>query len=191
MTEGQNHISGNRVIFMHARLWEAAMCARRDAQIKCGKFAEYEYLHALIDGAFAFEAYLQYLGMQRIPHWEDIERQSLRKRIDAVASSLGLKPDCDVPPFSLVIQLMNARNGIAHARPQYLTVNMVVNGCVQEALVNDKNAPIENLCTEKSVGPLLDAVETVVLQLHKASGDPLHPLYVKGVTSAVIRKAGS
>ena len=67
--------------------------------------------------AFAFEAYLNFVGDKVIANFK--ERQSGLKKRDAVMKSLGIQWDSNARPFSTIEQLFHVRDVMAHGKPRY------------------------------------------------------------------------
>jgi hypothetical protein len=75
--------------------------------------------------AFSFEAYLNHVGAEEIPFWEDIERISHKDKLSALSKHLGFIVDKSKAPFKTVKELFELRNGLAHGRTQRLKKRVV------------------------------------------------------------------
>jgi len=68
--------------------------------------------------AFTFEAYLNHVGAEEIPFWEEIDRISHAKKLRVIARQLNLRLDFGTPPFQVIRELFDLRNSLAHCRTQ-------------------------------------------------------------------------
>jgi hypothetical protein len=72
--------------------------------------------------AFAFEAYLNHVGAEELPFWEEIDRISYKKKLAVLSKHLGFAKDVSKPPLQTIQQLFELRNALAHGRTQNLTI---------------------------------------------------------------------
>lgn len=73
--------------------------------------------------AFTFEAYLNHVGEEEIPFWNEIERIPYDAKLRVLAKHLKLKIDRGQPPFQLIGELFKLRNSLAHGRTQVIDVS--------------------------------------------------------------------
>lgn len=71
--------------------------------------------------AFSFEAYLNHVGAEEIPFWEEIERISHSKKLAVLSKHLKFKIDTSCPPFQTLYELFKLRDALAHGRTQMKT----------------------------------------------------------------------
>jgi len=71
--------------------------------------------------AFSFEAYLNHVGAEEIPFWEEIERISHSKKLVVLSKHLKFKADTSRPPFQTLDALFKLRDALAHGRTQIKT----------------------------------------------------------------------
>lgn len=71
--------------------------------------------------AFAFEAYLNHVGAEELPFWDEIDRISHRKKLAVLSKHLGFTKDTSKRPLQTILQLFEVRNALAHGRTQSLT----------------------------------------------------------------------
>ncbi len=71
--------------------------------------------------AFSFEAYLNHVGAEEIPFWEEIERISHSKKLVVLSKHLKFDVDTSRPPFETLNALFKLRNALAHGRTQIKT----------------------------------------------------------------------
>lgn len=85
--------------------------------------------------AFTFEAYLNHVGFEEIPFWNEIERISYRKKLNVIQSQLELNLNSSRPPFQTVFELFRLRDMLAHGR----TVEF------EESFETDTEPPIDSV----------------------------------------------
>ena len=73
--------------------------------------------------AFAFEAYLNHVGAEEIPFWDDIDRISYLKKLIVIEKHLKLTPDHGTPPFQVIQELFKLRNALAHGRTRNIDLS--------------------------------------------------------------------
>ena len=72
--------------------------------------------------AFAFEAYLNHVGKEELPFWDEIDRFSHQKKLTVLGKHLGFTKDISQRPFLTMVELFKLRNALAHGRTQNLTI---------------------------------------------------------------------
>ncbi|QTC93086.1 hypothetical protein [Brevundimonas goettingensis] len=70
--------------------------------------------------AFAFEAYLNFVGFKIIDDFEKYEREAGKKKRRRIMAALALKWDDEVRPFSTINRLISVRDAMAHGKPLYV-----------------------------------------------------------------------
>ncbi len=80
----------------------------------------YSLLSSLLLSAFAFEAYLNYVGPTVEKGWSDFERVGVWIKLRHVCGLLDINVATDKGAFQTVRTLFDFRNGIAHARPKVI-----------------------------------------------------------------------
>ena len=109
---------GETTHFTHTHLWMAANWALNRAS----KGAEVPLdagLLALIAGALAVEAYLNYLGPKVCESWGRSEdRLPPKDKLKHICNALGFSIDSTQPDYEAFIRLFDVRNQLAHGRPE-------------------------------------------------------------------------
>ncbi len=72
--------------------------------------------------AFTFEAYLNHVGVEELPFWDEIDRISYRKKLTVLSKYLGFTKDVSKRPLQTILQLFKFRDALAHGRTQNLTI---------------------------------------------------------------------
>jgi hypothetical protein len=71
---------------------------------------------SVVFSAFTFEAYLNHVGSEEIPFWNEIERIPYKKKLRVIAAQLGLTLDTSRPLLHTVFELFRLRDILAHGR---------------------------------------------------------------------------
>lgn len=128
-----------------------------------------EMIAALTMTAFALEANLNFVGLKKVPNWNDW--QSVESKLKEVCKSLGLSPDHNKRPYATVVKLISIRNTLAHGKPQIVEIKEEAEGTHDELMARVRNYQSE---WEKAVCPefvveAYDDVEAIWQELLKAS----------------------
>lgn len=107
----------------------------------------YETLAAVLMAAFKFEAFLNHLGTLTIPFWSSIERLAHRNKLEVLATHLNIEMDYSRRPFQTLSELFQARDGIAHGKPELLETEMIKNGMPHELDAEKPKTRWEEICT--------------------------------------------
>jgi hypothetical protein len=118
--------SGSYTSFAHRILWDSM---RRHLSIADERAPDSWMLHlsAALLGAAAFEAYLNYIGDEMLPHVWANERQvfssdaykGTRGKLKRIAEELGYRPPpATQKPFAGWLELVSLRDKLVHARPK-------------------------------------------------------------------------
>jgi hypothetical protein len=87
--------------------------------------SDYKYITSMITTAFFLEAYLNYLGQKKVNQedWSKWERQPSYKKLKDLTDKLDYKIDDSKRPFKTFREMFDFRNLMAHAKPQYLSID--------------------------------------------------------------------
>ena len=97
--------------------------AERDAAgDRCG--IALEMMAGLTMTAFWVEAGINYLGTTKVKGW--VERAPGKEKLKRVLAELGLVPDFNARPWSVVVQLKDFRDTLAHGKPETLATEEIV-----------------------------------------------------------------
>jgi hypothetical protein len=107
--------SRERVIHTHAELWHASQVVLRSGE-KTAKGSAWQFLASAIFTAFAFEAYLNHIGLMVYARWDDVERLSPLAKLHLICHFLNVKPVTQGAELSAINELFDFRNKIAHGR---------------------------------------------------------------------------
>ena len=76
-----------------------------------------DIMAATVMTAFAFEAYLNFIGDRIIKDFD--ERQSGKAKRKAIMEALGIQWEDGERPFSTILRLIQVRDAMAHGKPRY------------------------------------------------------------------------
>ena len=106
--------------FPHTHLWTGAWGMIEQAK-KEVEGSHYMYLASMLFSAFCLEAYLNYLGGQKVEFWQDIEKKlSVKEKRDLLCKLVDFKVDTGKRPFQTFKMIFDFRNDVAHAKPEIL-----------------------------------------------------------------------
>jgi hypothetical protein len=147
---GKAHVKTERDVRIHAELWHTSDCLLRAGKERA-KGSAHQFRASLAFRAFALEAFLNWIGLQLVPHWKYLERLKPQEKLDLLTDILKVKPDYGSRPWQVVRDLFHFRNTIAHGKPE----SKETETCVElEHLLNGDTVFIqakwESFCTETS-----------------------------------------
>lgn len=106
-----------RTVHTYAELWHASHRVL-EAGVQQPKGSSWQFLSSAVLTAFAFEAYLNHVGVRTIECWEQLDRLPPWSKFELLCETLGVKfPDgSGARPLQTIAKLLNFRNTIAHGR---------------------------------------------------------------------------
>ncbi len=125
-------VSSARSVHTHAYLYSAAEWVLEQAEgTEEGRF--YNCMSSIILSAFCIEAYLNCIGSELLPYWDDEVRKglSIQNKLKIVCHHVNLAPDFSRRPFQSFKQIVKFRNLLAHAVTENISekgTQMVRNG---------------------------------------------------------------
>ncbi|WP_417737362.1 hypothetical protein [Rosistilla oblonga] len=144
---------------------------------------QYESMSCLIVAAFKFEAFLNDIGSRLLPYWDEIDRISHRNKLAVIAKQIDFPVDYSKRPFQTLIALFDARNELAHARPQSLVQTAKEESGTPEELRRRK--PLtkwESLCTLSFAEQAYTDTEQIADKLWVAAGYNINELRSRGMS---------
>jgi hypothetical protein len=138
--------------------------------------------------AFAFEAYLNHVGAEELPFWEEIDRISNDDKLTVLSKHLGFTKDVSRRPLQTIRDLFKRRNELAHGR----TINETITKTSQSPPSHEAVAfllPWEQLTPE--AGRLYhDDVQAAIELINSARRVPDILLWNQGSRSSKISATG-
>jgi hypothetical protein len=161
-------------------LWGAQVLLKHSAEQREGQY--YQWAAAMLFSAFAFEGYLNYLGLKRFPSsWEDEERThgGWRGKTKKIAANIGFSLDEKSRPFETLTRLFEFRDRMAHPRPIPLKDQDVkyVTDTYDFQAFKPPGSDAEPFCTEANARLCIEDVKHMITLLHnqanEGGGNPL------------------
>jgi len=115
-------VSRERSVYTYGYLHSAAQWALEQAEgTKEGQF--FNCMSSIILSAFCIEAYLNHIGSELLPYWdEDVKRGlSIQNKLKIICHHLNMAPDYSHPPFKSFRHIVKYRNLLAHAITEKLS----------------------------------------------------------------------
>jgi len=109
-------VSSERTVHTHSYLHSAAEWALEQAE-RTEEGRAYNCMSCIILSAFFIEGYLNHLGSELLPYWdEEIKRNiSVRNKLKIICHNLNFSPDYSRRPFQSFEYIFKYRNLLAHA----------------------------------------------------------------------------
>lgn len=179
MTTRVVRVGAKRTVFAHVYLHSAASHALDNARL-CETGSFFEVIHCLVDCAFCIEAYLNYVGEQRVPNWATRERPlSPSKKLALVTSHLRMPPYKGTKLHHSFQRVFRFRNLIAHGRTETVYGSWIENEDVKGSRRRHQpECEWEKLCNIKTAKSILSDTEKLIRQIHEAAGWKRDPFEV-------------
>jgi hypothetical protein len=166
----QATVTRERDVRIQSELWYTSDCLLKVAQQQ-PQGAAHPIRASLVFRAFAFEALLNWLGHQLIPHWKYLERLSPKDKLDLLAGLIGVVPDYGSRPWQILKDLFGFRNDIAHGKPEILTEETLKDlDQLTDAKIEFIQTEWEQFCTEENAVRAKEDLEKIANVLYEASG---------------------
>ncbi|MDX9999429.1 MAG: hypothetical protein RBS50_15845 [Phenylobacterium sp.] len=182
-------VEHEREVVTYAELWHAAGVILRKGQEE-PRGAAWQFLSSIILSAFAFEAFLNYVGSEVVPNWDDLERAlSPEKKLRHLCIALGVDIGGRHERQNQTIrELVRTRNDLAHGRSQMLkpdpTSARIDNHYEARILKRPLTEWEEKIQNEKFAERVREDLEQVFRALHKAMPTPKRELFTHGIHSS-------
>ncbi len=175
-------VSAERSIYTHAYLYSAAEWALEQGEgTEEGRL--YNCMSSIILSAFCIEAYLNHIGNELIPYWDNEIKKglSIQNKLKIIIYHVNLAPDFSRRPFQSFSQIVKFRNLMAHAETEKISEKR------KQILKNGERVKYpetwwEKHCTLSSAKRWLADTEAIITSIHKAIGkDDIPPLGMLGI----------
>ena len=167
MTTRKVRVTKKRDVRIHAELWHTANCLLRAGQ-QNKEGSAHQFRASLIFRAFCIEAFLNWLGLELIPHWNYLERLKPGEKLDLLADHIQVNPDYGSRPWQIVNELFRFRNTLAHGKPEDLEHESEEDlRDVLEGDVSFAQTDWECFCTESNAIRAKDDVEELANILYQ------------------------
>ena len=115
-------VSSERSVYTYGYLLSAATWALEQAEgTEEGSF--YNCMSSIILSAFCIEAYLNHIGSELLPYWDDEVKKglSIQNKLKIICHHINLVPDFSRRPFQSFNQIVKFRNIMAHATTEKIS----------------------------------------------------------------------
>lgn len=173
-------------INMYSELWHASGCVL-ETGLHQRKGSSWQFLSSAVLSAFAFEAYLNHVGVQVFDCWEGPERLPPMSKFELLCETLKIKfsEGKGLRPLQTIAQLMDFRNTMAHGRTETIAIAPKlrdVNKALDQRLGEIPLARWQTLIqTPEFAQKVRKDVEAVLTRLHEARPDPKEALFTFGM----------
>jgi len=154
----------DRTVLAHSALFSIARLALSRGREEPNQS---DFLTAQVMAAFAVEAYLNFVGENLFPFWEDVERISVRNKLSMICRHADIRPDFGRRPFQSLVELWKFRDVLAHARTESLSVMQP--GPPPESIKYPETA-WEKRCTLAIAERTIEDAEAIVKEIHRRAG---------------------
>jgi len=165
--------SGSRKTKTYVYLFKSAKHALSEAE-NSETARIYNLMSVYVFLAFAFEAYINHLGVKLIKNWEKKERGlGQAGRRNKVFEQLGLVIDYEKRPYSVITEIFSFRDTLAHGRTEVVTMNNEVKNVNWLDIDVDQALTPSWLrdCTLTNSKNALADIESIVNVLGEKAGD--------------------
>ena len=139
----------------------------------------FDLIHCIIASAFCMEAYLNFVGKRKMPNWQALERKlAPTEKLTVVTSRLGMASFKGGKLYHSFQKAFRFRNLLAHGRTETVHGSWIE----REDIEGPRRQPEdewEKLCNLNSARHILDDIEALAREIHKAAGytqDPFESL---------------
>ena len=178
-------VSKKRTVYTYSELWHASHCVL-EAGIRQPRGSSWQFLSSTVLTAFAFEAYLNHVGLSVISCWSQLERLPPWAKFELLCETLNVK-FADGPgkrPLQTIVKLLEFRNTTAHGRSEEIKPKEEkrdVNDNLDNYLGQRPLADWERLIqTDAFAKRAREDVEAVLKKLHNARPVPKEGLFTFG-----------
>lgn len=143
-----------------------------EKSIKTKEGSYFTTMGSLLLTAFAFEAYLNHLGKEKISFWEEIEKTSIDNKYKILRKEFSITVNNQ--PYQTFKDLFKFRNSIAHGRSQILKEKKMISA-TDDILKHEPKTSTEEFCTEKNAIRAREDIELLITELNIESGLGSYP----------------
>jgi len=125
-------------------------------------------LTAITFSAFALEAIANSFGGKLVKRWQDFENSSPIAKLRTVCAELNIEPDFSGEPWATALWLVRFRNGVAHAKPNFIKTDEIVPASEYNFWHLHSNPPseIEKQITLENARRAVGAIQDILDQFY-------------------------
>lgn len=161
---GSGKITTYNWMMKSARIALDAARATEDGQF-------FNAMNVLVYSAFAMEAFFNHLGTHLDKNWESKERKiSKYQKLRDFNSCLGLNRDLKKEPYSVVFDVFDFRDSLAHGRTEEIEKQETVELTEDERRSYMIGSKWMDSCTLDNAEKAFLSIEAVITEFYKAAG---------------------
>jgi hypothetical protein len=178
-------VTQERNIRTYAELWHASKKVL-EVGLREPVGSSWQFLSSLVLTAFAFEAYMNHVGIEVLSCWENLERLSPSGKLELLCEVLDVKlPGGKTKrPVQTISQLLRFRNTLAHGRSHTIKAPAKrmdpewVDDYFKQRLLTDWEKLIKDSAFAKRARK---DVEIIVKAIHAARPEPKDYPFIPGI----------
>ncbi len=176
-------VSRERSVHTYGYLRGAAQWALEQAEgTEEGRF--YNCMNSIILSAFCIEAYLNHIGSELLPYWDEEVKKNLsvHNKLKIICHHLNMSPDYSHLPFQSFRHIVKYRNLLAHAITEKLSdkgTQIVSDG----ERIRDPKTWWEKHTKLQTAKRWLADTESMITEIHKAAGKEGIPFGILSIGS--------
>lgn len=162
-------ITGYRKTSAAAFSWRAARLFLEMAQkSREGQF--FTCAASLVFSAFTHEAFLNSLGPKVIDDWDERERMSVHRKLEAILKATNHQPDLGGRPYQTLSGLLKFRNRLAHGREEVVREEgKSVKGESALDFFDALGPDWEQYCTVENAEAAVEDINAIATDLNQAA----------------------
>ena len=173
-------VNSERSIYTYGYLHSAARWSLEQAEMtEEGSF--FNCMSSIILSAFCIEAYLNHIGSELLPYWDDEFKKglSIQNKLKIICHHINLVPDFSRRPFQSFNQIVKFRNIMAHA-----TTEKISDKGIQTIRDGERVSYPETWWEKHSnlhfAKQWLADTESIITTIHQSSGQESIPFGILG-----------
>ena len=133
------------------------------------KGSYFMFLSSLTFSSFALEAFLNHIGESIFKSWFDLEKLSIKAKVNVICEKLEIKVNYDRTPWQIVPEIVGFRNKVAHGKNAMLTEEKIIpkNDKYEEIRRGFLFADWQNYAVEKNAIKVRSELEKLFRIIHK------------------------
>jgi len=163
-------ISGTGKVTTYNWMMKSARLSLHDASAtETGRF--FNSMNVLVYSAFAMEAFFNHLGSHLYKDWESKERKMSKfKKFRNFNSDLKLNHDLSKEPYSIIFDVFDFRDSLAHGRTEEIERKEVVELTEDELRSYTIGSKWMDSCNLENAEKVFSSVETVITEFFRVAG---------------------
>ena len=164
-------VKKEREVRTYVDMWHTSNCLLKKGKEE-DKASYHQFMASLVFTAFTLEAYLNHIGPKVFSCWDDLERLGPKEKLNVISEKVGLEIDYSRRPWQVMKRLFGFRNDIAHGKSVKIKSEetIPIKDHVDDKLHGFTKTKWEEYCTENNAESARKDVESIINEIHSASG---------------------